>query len=57
MHDLDQIMTDPCPSNNHYLSQLYERELWEKIQFPKLDFGPGLYQPQGSKVKGQIFFF
>ncbi len=41
--------------------KLYEmvsivRDLRIKMQFPNLHFGPGLFDPQGSKVKGQFFF-
>ncbi len=34
---------------------LIKRHLRKKTQFPKLHFGPGLFDLERSKVKGQFF--
>ncbi len=38
------------------IALLYKKGLAEKTQFPKLHFGPGLFDLERSRVKGQFFF-
>ncbi len=37
------------------ITQSVVRDLRNKMQFPKLHFGPGLFDLERSKVKGQDF--